>query len=359
MSKHVVIGDIHGCFDELQDLLERIGLAADDQIIALGDIVDRGPDSAKVLEFFRDTPNAISLMGNHERKHLLSARGETQAALSQRIVKAQCCDRYTDWLAFMETFPRHVELPEAILVHGMFEPGVPLVEQRDTVVIGTLTGERYMRQHYPDPWYDQYMGPKPLVVGHHIYLRTGKPLIREGLLYAIDTGVAHGGRLTALILPGFNVVSVPSRGDHWAQARRSHARSMDSKQPVLDLDWQRLARLADAVGLAGHRRERAQRCAAVQTECARIVVSALSAIRSRCIEIIDELAHTSAWERSSPCAQVALYARHVRHHPLAELLNTAHRSQLSEMEIYRHFRSPRRLAQMAQQLQIESWLLDE
>ena len=42
-------------------------------------------------------------------------------------------------LAFMERFPRHIELPEAILIHGMFEPGIPLEQQKDTVVIGTLT----------------------------------------------------------------------------------------------------------------------------------------------------------------------------------------------------------------------------
>ncbi|TVS11508.1 MAG: hypothetical protein EA424_23705 [Planctomycetaceae bacterium] len=42
--QHLIIGDIHGCFDELQDLLQAAGLASDDQIIALGDIVDRGPD---------------------------------------------------------------------------------------------------------------------------------------------------------------------------------------------------------------------------------------------------------------------------------------------------------------------------
>ena len=124
--KTIVIGDIHGCFDELCELLDLIGPTADDRIIAIGDIVDRGPDSEKVLEFFRDQPNAVSLMGNHERKHLLSARGKVRPALSQKIVKAQLGERYDDWLDFMETLPRHIELPEAILVHGMFEPGASL-----------------------------------------------------------------------------------------------------------------------------------------------------------------------------------------------------------------------------------------
>ena len=49
---------------------------ADDRIIAVGDLVNRGPASEKVLQFFRDTARASSLMGNHERKHIRSAQGK-------------------------------------------------------------------------------------------------------------------------------------------------------------------------------------------------------------------------------------------------------------------------------------------
>ena len=54
--KTFIIGDIHGCFTELQELLDKAGIADDDRIIALGDIVDRGPDSVQVLDFFCDFP---------------------------------------------------------------------------------------------------------------------------------------------------------------------------------------------------------------------------------------------------------------------------------------------------------------
>ena len=148
-----------------------------------------------------------------------------------------------------ETFPRHIELPEAIVVHGMFEPGVPLEEQKDTVVIGTLTGEHYMEKHYAGPWYDHYAGPKPLIVGHHSYLRSGEPLIREGLLYAIDTGCCHGFRLTALILPEFRIVSVPSRDDHWSRMRREFAALAGSGRDDLDLGWETLAAFAESADL--------------------------------------------------------------------------------------------------------------
>lgn len=228
MPRQIIIGDIHGCLDELQELLDRVAPAADDRIIAIGDLVDRGGNSEAVLEFFRDTPNAVSLMGNHERKHIRAAQGAVRPALSQRIVRAELGERYADWVAFMQSFVRHIELPEAVLVHGFLEPGVPLERQRDGVVIGTLSGEAYIREKYGDPWYEQVDSAKPVVFGHHDYLRSGAPLIDEGRYYGIDTGAVYGGRLTALVLPEFTIVQVPAHADHWANIRRRFAALADS-----------------------------------------------------------------------------------------------------------------------------------
>ena len=62
----LVIGDIHGCYVELLALLEKAGLGDGDSIIAVGDIVDRGPETPQVLDFFQQMPNAYALMGNHD-----------------------------------------------------------------------------------------------------------------------------------------------------------------------------------------------------------------------------------------------------------------------------------------------------
>ncbi len=87
--KTFIIGDIHGCFTELQELLDKAGILDDDLIIALGDIVDRGPDLVKVLDFFCNHPTRLSLMGNHERKHVRGARHEVRLALSQIISREE------------------------------------------------------------------------------------------------------------------------------------------------------------------------------------------------------------------------------------------------------------------------------
>jgi serine/threonine protein phosphatase 1 len=69
-ARHFIIGDIHGCFDELMIVTRKIGRKADDMLISLGDIVDRGNKSKEVYHFFRNRPRSVVLMGNHERKHL-------------------------------------------------------------------------------------------------------------------------------------------------------------------------------------------------------------------------------------------------------------------------------------------------
>lgn len=224
MVRRLVIGDIHGCLDELNDLLDAAGVASDDEIIAVGDIVDRGPESPAVLDFFRTTPSATSVMGNHERKHVRSYHGLLEPALSQQITRRQIGERsYGETCRFMAELPHFIDLPEALILHGFWEPGVALADQREKVVVGVLSGEYYLMKKYKRPWYDLYDGDKPLIVGHHDYSRAGKPLVRHDRLYGIDTGCVYGRKLTGLLLPEFKLISVPSRRDYWSQLRQQFA----------------------------------------------------------------------------------------------------------------------------------------
>jgi hypothetical protein len=221
--KTFIIGDIHGCFTELQDLLEKADTADDDRIIALGDIVDRGPASVGVLRFFSNSPSRLSLMGNHERKHIRGARHEVRLALSQIISRQEFGAAYPQALQWMAGFPLYIDLPEAVLAHGYLEPGLPLEGQRDTVLCGTMTGDQYLRKNYAQPWYALYDGSKPVIVGHHDYQRNGQPFIFQDRVFGLDTSCVHGGTLTGLLLPDFKVVSVPSRCNYWRETRQRHA----------------------------------------------------------------------------------------------------------------------------------------
>jgi hypothetical protein len=71
LARTIFIGDIHGCWDELRSLLDKVALTDDDVVVSVGDLVDRGPDPASVIDFFRRRPGAVVVCGNHERKHVL------------------------------------------------------------------------------------------------------------------------------------------------------------------------------------------------------------------------------------------------------------------------------------------------
>jgi serine/threonine protein phosphatase 1 len=229
--RRLIVGDIHGCDAELLDLLDLTGLAEGDEIIAVGDILDRGPASPAVFDFFTQTPGARSLLGNHERKHVRSFRGEVTPALSQRIARWQFGEeRYPAVCAVLEGFPTRLALPEALLVHGFFEPGVPLAEQRESVVVGTLSGEAYLRQRYGRPWYELYDGDRPIVVGYHDYLGSGEPFVYRDRVFGVDTACYSGGRLTGLLLPEFRFFSVPARANHWEAVRAAYAAANPNHQ---------------------------------------------------------------------------------------------------------------------------------
>jgi serine/threonine protein phosphatase 1 len=219
--KRLVIGDIHGCYDELQELINKASLSSTDEIIGVGDIVDRGPEPSRVFEFFMSHANARVVLGNHERKHVRSFRGDLAPSLSQIITRRQFGKdlAYANAVVAMAKFPPFLDLPEVIIVHGYFEPGVALEEQRENVITGTMSGQAYLKSRLHRPWYEAYDGPKPLIVGHRDYLANGKPLICRDRVFGIDTTCYCGRALTGIILPDFRIISVKSRKDYWKETK--------------------------------------------------------------------------------------------------------------------------------------------
>lgn len=208
----LVVGDIHGCWEELVALLDKARIGPDDRVIAIGDVCDRGPASDRVLDLFLTRPRTFSIQGNHERKHLAGVDG-----VPQRITRDQCGpDLYARALAWMKGLPLYMELPEAILVHWGLMPGATLEDQHPSVLTGEPVGEMSLTGMLGDAtWFDVYPGPKPVVYGHHSYAAGA----RRGLTYGIDTGCVYGQELTGLLLPSFEVVSVSARGNHWLRVR--------------------------------------------------------------------------------------------------------------------------------------------
>lgn len=207
----MVVGDIHGCYAELLQLLTKVGLTEDDCLISLGDIVDRGVDSVQVYDFLKNRPQTIVLMGNHERKHL---RGNL--SYSQEIVRLQFGNRYGEFLEWVRHCPYYYENDQAIFVHAAVENGIPIESQSAEVLCGCTAGEKYLEKRQGKThWSKLYTGVKPVIFGHRVF--KNHPLIISGKAYGIDTGACHGGKLTGLILPDFEIVQVQAPQDYWSQ----------------------------------------------------------------------------------------------------------------------------------------------
>lgn len=222
--KTLVVGDIQGCYQEFLELLTLAEVTADDSIVAVGDLVDRGPDSRSPVEFFRNTPNGKTVLGNHERKHIRWFHGEITPAVSMEIARSQFDKQsYLETIKFMKSLPVFIELPEAIVVHAFWEPGLSLLDQKEHVLVGVANAEKYIQDVCRNrPWWELYDGPKPLIVGHHDYSKQGIPLIHENRVYGIDTGCCYGRALTGLILPDFRFMSVPAKRDYWGEIRQKY-----------------------------------------------------------------------------------------------------------------------------------------
>lgn len=209
-----IIGDIHGCYDELMELTKAIDLKHEDRLISLGDIVDRGNKSKEVYEFFKNRPNSLVLMGNHERKHLNGI-----LSYAQEIVKVQLGEQYPEFIEWLKTLNYYHETEEAIIIHAFFEHDKSLKEQKEEVLSGSTSGDRYLAKKYPENtyWSEYYKGEKPIIYGHHVVGDSPKIINNT---YGIDTGSCHGNYLTAIELPCFQIHQVKAQKDYWVEEQK-------------------------------------------------------------------------------------------------------------------------------------------
>ena len=218
MSRTIVIGDIHGCFDELCDLIELIDLQSDDRIIAVGDLIAKGPKSAKVLDLFINDQRFSSVVGNHDRTIRQRLRGEPVPLTKQQHDTIQQLDddreRYSQYL---RSLPYMIELRNHLIVHAGIRPGVPLDEQMasDLTEIRTMGADPARRQG--TAWYKIYRGPKTILFGHW----PKKKPKRAPFAIGLDTGCVYGGQLTGYIIESDEFVSVPARDTYDRKKQQS------------------------------------------------------------------------------------------------------------------------------------------
>src|SRR2546430_329020 len=208
MPRTIVIGDIHGCFDELNDLLELVNLRSDDRVVAVGDLIVKGPKNADVLDRFIDDQRFSSVIGNHDRILRQRWRGEpVPLTKAQEVTAAELESNRERYLSYLRSLPYTIDLGAHLVVHAGVRPGVPLDEQmaNDLTNLRTMGADPARRKG--TPWYDVYRGEKIVLFGHW---PAAEPRVNEKAI-GLDTGCVYGGRLTAYIVESNEFVSVPAR----------------------------------------------------------------------------------------------------------------------------------------------------
>jgi len=209
VSRTVVVGDLHGCYDELVALLGRVGLGESDRLVCVGDLIAKGEKSREVLELFIRDARFSSVLGNHDRAVLEYWKGERKKKTlkdAQRKVAKRLKEWRERYAAYLETLPAYIDLGAHVVVHAGLRPGVALEEQSldDLTALRTLGEDRESREG--TPWYEVYDGEKTALFGHW-----PAPEPRRGpRAIGLDTGCVYGFKLTAYVVETGEFHSVPA-----------------------------------------------------------------------------------------------------------------------------------------------------
>eukprot|EP01060_Flectonema_neradi_P009506 TRINITY_DN16767_c0_g1_i1.p1 TRINITY_DN16767_c0_g1~~TRINITY_DN16767_c0_g1_i1.p1 ORF type:complete len:233 (+),score=42.27 TRINITY_DN16767_c0_g1_i1:33-731(+) len=190
-GRYIIVGDIHGMNVHFMELLKKVRYVPfHDTVVCTGDVGNKGPDSEKVVTWLRKH-DAISVKGNHDPYVSLTSKQNQQ------------------WL---DSLPYSVYLSfhDILVVHAGIVPNISLSQQDPVMMTNLRTFVKGQPSSSPKgtPWVKYLKDNNPhIVFGHDA--RSGLQLTPKAT--GIDTGCVYGGRLTALILPSRERISVPCK----------------------------------------------------------------------------------------------------------------------------------------------------
>jgi len=235
-----IVGDIHGCYDELCALLEKLGYSTDREKCAaippegrkavfLGDLCDRGPKNMETLRLAMNmvqAGTAFCVAGNHDAKLLKKLRGSnTQLTHGFNKTVEQLSGQSDDFAVEVKKFL------DGLVSHYVFDGGKLVVAHaglkekyqgrvggrvREFCLYGDTTGET---DEYGLPvrlpWANEYRGRATVVYGH-----TPTPDVEAvNNTFCIDTGCVFGGKLTVMRYPEKDIVQVDAGQEYYAPAK--------------------------------------------------------------------------------------------------------------------------------------------
>jgi diadenosine tetraphosphatase ApaH/serine/threonine PP2A family protein phosphatase len=206
-----IIGDIHGCFEELDELIfELENKYKNLTYISLGDVTDRGPEVHKCINLLQ-TVGAKMVLGNHDEKLVRWKVGRpTHMGKSQEVSMLQLTDADFAWI---RSSYRYIQLPQqkSVLVHGGFFPGIPYEQQglKSMIRLRNIDPGTSKMYTLTEPggtfWAEAWPGPDRIIFGH---AASWGEVANYPHAIGLDTGCVYGGRLTALVLSEEAVVGI-------------------------------------------------------------------------------------------------------------------------------------------------------
>ena len=220
-SRVLAIGDVHGMYQKLIKLMDKIRFNPDeDLLIFLGDYIDRGPDPGRCLQYIfalqQQYPDVVvCLMGNHEvmmSSYFMQKRGNYNNLIvdyagswldnggleTLKQLDEMDADTKEELLQWVMNLPVKYQYQDYFFCHAGVDPDVPLAVQNEFDML-------WRRQQ----WWEQYKGEETLVVGHTPVQkvmkltgkerRTSKPLFLANHVIMCDTGAyMSGGKLSCV-----------------------------------------------------------------------------------------------------------------------------------------------------------------
>jgi bis(5'-nucleosyl)-tetraphosphatase (symmetrical) len=215
MNNLIIYGDIHGCYDEFISLRNKINPKKDDIEICVGDIITKGKDSTRTLDFIIDN-NIKSVLGNHENKIIrylnhqkFKKKNPIELDADEQNIVNNLSQKHR---GFLENMPLFLKFGYITIVHGGLQNYMSLdnLSKRDY--------QKILRMRYLDKngkyltfgkedqnstfWANIYDGNQGFIIYGHQWFKEVK---KDKFALGIDTGCVYGNKLSAVMFHNQNI----------------------------------------------------------------------------------------------------------------------------------------------------------